>query len=95
MKNFLVLLKTSRPIGWIIAPLVFLVGLSYSGADLSFLPILQMLLLSFPYCLFVYGINDVYDYESDKLNPRKKFIEGVKLKPIHHPLIKKAIPQPL
>ena len=90
MKNFLVLLKTSRPIGWITAPLVFLAGLSYSGADLSFLPILQMLLLSFPYCLFLYGINDVYDYESDKLNPRKKFIEGVKLKPIHHPLIKKV-----
>jgi 4-hydroxybenzoate polyprenyltransferase len=31
-----------------------------------------MFLLSFPYSVFLFGINDINDYESDKINPRKK-----------------------
>jgi len=33
---------------------------------------LQIFLLSFPYSVFLFGINDINDYESDKINPRKK-----------------------
>lgn len=90
MKNLLLLLKTSRPFGWIIAPIVFLIGISSSSAELTFLPILQILLLSFPYCVFLYGVNDVYDYESDRLNPRKKLVEGIKLKPRYHSFVKRV-----
>lgn len=88
--KFLLLLKISRPALWVIAPLVFLVGLFYSGASLATLSVIQLVLLTFPYCVFLYGINDVYDYESDKLNPRKKLVEGIKLKKKHHDFIKKV-----
>jgi 4-hydroxybenzoate polyprenyltransferase len=43
-----------------------------------------MLLLSFPLSLFCFGINDIYDYKSDKLNKRKKLVQGVALKPKYH-----------
>ncbi len=86
--KLLLLLKTSRPALWVIAPLVFLVGLFFSGASLSTLSIIQLVLLTFPYCVFLYGINDVYDYESDQLNPRKKLVQGIKLKKKHHEFIK-------
>jgi 4-hydroxybenzoate polyprenyltransferase len=33
-------------------------------------------MLSFPFCIFLYGMNDVHDYESDRLNPRKKVAGG-------------------
>lgn len=69
------LLEVSRPLGWIIAPLVFLIGLYYSKAELGLLPIIQIVLLSFPYSLLLFGINDIYDIESDKINPRKRSIE--------------------
>ena len=29
-----------------------------------------------PYNLLVYGVNDIYDYESDLKNPRKGSLEG-------------------
>jgi 4-hydroxybenzoate polyprenyltransferase len=85
MEYLTTLLKVSRPIGWFIPPLVFLIGLLYSGARLTPLSILQALLLSFPYCIFLFGINDVYDYESDKLNPRKKSVLDLK----YHSLVKR------
>ncbi len=90
MGKLVVLVKTSRPLGWAIAPLVFLIGFSFSPGGLTFLPILQILLLSFPYCIFLYGINDIYDYKSDKLNPRKKLLEGIKLEPRYHSFIKRV-----
>ena len=62
--------------------------ISSGSTTITPLLILQILLLSFPACIFYYGINDIYDYESDKINPRKGFIEGVKLEPQYHPYIK-------
>ena len=56
--KFLLLLKTSRPIFWIIMPLIFSVGLFYSGAKFSTLAIVQLIFISFPYSIFLYGIND-------------------------------------
>ena len=32
-----------------------------------------------PYNLLMYGVNDVFDYESDRLNPRKGGVEGIVL----------------
>ena len=54
------------------------------------------MLLSVPYCIFLYGINDIYDYETDKINPRKGdlkgggFLEGIKLEPAYHSYIKRV-----
>ena len=84
---FMLLVKISRPLGWIAAPLAFLIGLFYSGARLSPLSVLQILLLSFPYCILLYGINDIYDYKSDILNPRKK---SINLDPKYHFIVKRV-----
>jgi 4-hydroxybenzoate polyprenyltransferase len=37
-----------------------------------------------PYNLAMYGINDLFDYESDLRNPRKGGVEGALLPPEHH-----------
>jgi len=48
--------------------------------------ILQIFALSIPLCIVVFGVNDVYDYESDRRNPRKNAnsFEGGVLDPAHH-----------
>ena len=65
----------SRPLGWIVAPLVFAIGLYYSNAAFNWISIIQILLLSFPFSIILYGINDIYDVDSDRLNPRKETSE--------------------
>jgi len=87
MNKLKVLIMASRPVGWIIAPLIFLAALTYSGAQLNTLSWIQFILLSFPFCLFVYGINDVYDYKSDRLNGRKYSFHGIKLDKKYHKLV--------
>ena len=72
------LIRISRPAFWPIIPTAYLIGLSYgpnglSHPGFSFTPIMliQLFLLSFPFCLFTFGINDLHDLESDRINPRK------------------------
>ena len=66
------LLWASRPVFWPVGPLIFLGGAIYSHATLSIPLLLSALMLSFPACLAAFGINDYYDYSSDRHNPRKK-----------------------
>jgi len=84
-----VLIKTSRPISWIILPSIFVAAFTISGAQWSYMATAQLILLSFPYSLYMYGINDIYDFKSDKMNPRKNSVQGIKLNPKYHQLIKK------
>ncbi len=80
-------------------PLVFCLGLTYGKHGLTdpafrFTPvmILQLLMLSFPVCLFTFGINDIHDHQSDKMNPRKTGMEGILLQPQYHrPVMMAAI----
>ncbi len=74
MQSLILLLKVSRPLGWVVAPLVFVIGFYYSNSYLTLLSIVQIILLSFPFSIILYGINDLYDYDSDRLNPRKKIL---------------------
>jgi 4-hydroxybenzoate polyprenyltransferase len=89
-KNFRVLFDASRPLGWIVEPLIFLGAMLYVHAPLSPLAVLQAILLTFPYNLFVFGINDIYDYKSDRINKRKTTIYGLALPPKYHSVVKKA-----
>ena len=85
----LLLIGVSRPAGWTTFPAFFLMGAVSSGsATITPLFILEVLLLSFPFCIAGYGLNDIYDYESDRLNPRKGLIEGIKLDPEYHSFVK-------
>lgn len=45
-----------------------------------------------PSILVVFGVNDIYDYASDLLNPRKSAtsLEGAILPPAHHPFVRRA-----
>ncbi|MBN1363935.1 MAG: UbiA family prenyltransferase [Syntrophaceae bacterium] len=96
-QKFLIFLKVSRFPLWITLPLVFFLGLAYGKQGLTdpsfrFAPlmIMQILMLSFPICLFTFGLNDIYDYESDKINPRKKWLEGLLLSEQYQGLVKNA-----
>ena len=44
-----------------------------------------------PYNLLMYGVNDVYDYESDIQNPRKGGVEGMRESRAFHPTILRAV----
>ena len=90
----ILLLRVSRPAGWIFGPLVFFHGLVISPAThLNLLTLIQLIILSFPASLITYGINDVFDYETDRINPRKHvkgIIEGIVLDPKHHSFVLKS-----
>ena len=57
---------------WIIFPLGYCIGLFLGGIKPNLFHIIQMFTLSFPACFVMFGINDIYDINSDKLNSRKK-----------------------
>ena len=85
------ILITSRPLGWLIFGVSylggFLVSKGFSNWDLQNILTLFSVtaILSFP----IYAINDIYDYESDKINERKKFaIMGGVLNPKYWELFK-------
>lgn len=98
IKNiFLLLIKISRPPLWPALPLVFCLGLAYGKDGLgnphfrwNALMVLQMVWLSFPVCLYTFGINDIFDFASDMLNPRKNSLEGIRLDKRHHRLVEAA-----
>lgn len=77
---------SSRPISWVNTAFPF--GLTYFLATGEFNEVLVIGSLFFliPYNLLMYGINDVFDYESDLRNPRKGGIEGALLEPKFHRL---------
>lgn len=82
------MLMVSRPILWIVFPVVFYIGLLQSGASVSLESIIIMLALSFPLSLAAYGINDVYDYKTDRKSKRKKGIQGYIVGPKDAPTVK-------
>jgi 4-hydroxybenzoate polyprenyltransferase len=77
---------SSRPISWINTAFPF--GATYlllnKEMDLTFF--IGTLFFLIPYNLLMYGINDVFDYESDLRNPRKGGIEGALLNKKYHKL---------
>lgn len=66
------IIKTSRPAGWVILPALFSIGAKFAGTPVNYLILFY---LSFPFSLLGYGMNDLYDYKTDRLNPRKKVSE--------------------
>ncbi len=76
--SFLTLLKTSRPRFWIYLLGPALIGmisaLSVNG-QWTWAAIGILLVFTFPANLFIYGVNDVFDQETDRLNPKKQGYE--------------------
>jgi 4-hydroxybenzoate polyprenyltransferase len=75
------LFLSSRPISWVNTAYPF--GAAYLVARGDHWSILAMVVgcvyFLVPYNLAMYGVNDVFDYESDLRNPRKGGVEGALL----------------
>jgi 4-hydroxybenzoate polyprenyltransferase len=62
---------TSRPVGWIASVGLYRIGLAYGEVRDSAATIVVSVALSWPFCLYLFGLNDLADAASDRLNPRK------------------------
>jgi 4-hydroxybenzoate polyprenyltransferase len=87
INNFVRLFKVSRPISWINTTFPFAAGYLMLGGHVDAHFIIGTLFFLIPYNLLMYGVNDVFDYESDMRNPRKGGIEGAVESKKYHKLI--------
>jgi|TARA_B110000977_G_scaffold95426_1_gene125929 4-hydroxybenzoate polyprenyltransferase len=78
------LLVSSRPISWINTAFPFAVAYFLGTGNIDVTLIIGALFFLIPYNLLMYGVNDVFDYESDLTNPRKGGLEGALLEPKYH-----------
>ncbi len=88
-RKILLLIRTSRPSFWLLT-LVYLAAFFDAKAPLKWQFLLQMASYTFPLWLFANGINDIYDYESDRINIRKKrfqYLSGGVLNPADNAFI--------
>lgn len=88
--RLLYLIQVSRPIIWPVLPLVYGLGLHASHAPLGTAAIVQLLLLTFPMNLVGCGLNDIYDYESDRRSPRRRAVWGAVVRAEDRPLVFRA-----
>ena len=80
----------SRPISWPNTAYPYAAGYLLSGGGFDAVFWIGTIFFLIPYNLLMYGINDVFDYESDIKNPRKGGIEGMREQRAFHPTIVKA-----
>lgn len=83
-------LAASRPISWINTAFPFGAAYLLFGGNPGWVFWLGCLFFLIPYNIAMYGINDVFDYESDIRNPRKGGVEGAVLSKALHPALLKA-----
>ncbi len=80
--NILEVLRISRPRFWLYEAATFgLVGTVAAIQGLSFFSQWEYWLFAFyfliPANILIYGVNDIFDYETDKLNPKKGTYEAL------------------
>jgi 4-hydroxybenzoate polyprenyltransferase len=73
------LVGASRPLSWVNTAYPFAAAYYLSGGGVDLALVLGTVYFLIPYNLLMYGINDVFDYESDLRNARKGGVEGVVL----------------
>lgn len=78
----------SRPISWVNTAVPFALAYLLDTQRLDWLLLVGFVFFLIPYNIAMYGINDVFDYESDIRNPRKGGIEGAVLpRSMHRPML--------
>ncbi|CAN5259908.1 prenyltransferase [soil metagenome] len=86
------LFVSSRPLSWVNTAFPFAAAYLLTARQVDATLIIGALYFLVPYNLAMYGINDVFDYESDLRNPRKGGVEGALLdRRMHRPTIIAAI----
>ena len=86
MKALTSLVLSSRPVSWVNTAFPFFAAYVFVNGRIDTVLIVGTLFFLIPYNFLMYGINDVFDYESDLRNPRKGGIEGALLDPKLHKL---------
>lgn len=70
------ILAASRPVSWINTAVPFVAAYLTTGGAFNVTFFAATFFFLLPYNLLVYGVNDIFDYESDVKNPRKGGMEG-------------------
>ncbi len=73
------LFVSSRPLSWINTAFPFAAAYLLTARTIDATFVIGTIFFLIPYNLAMYGINDVFDYESDLRNPRKGGVEGALL----------------
>ncbi len=73
------LFVSSRPVSWINTAFPFAAAYLLTTRQIDVPLIVGILFFLVPYNLAMYGVNDVFDYESDLRNPRKGGTHGAVL----------------
>jgi 4-hydroxybenzoate polyprenyltransferase len=73
------LLQSSRPLSWVNTAYPFAAAYLLTAGHVDVAFVVGTLYFLIPYNLAMYGVNDVFDYESDLRNPRKGGVEGAVL----------------
>lgn len=76
MNALVKLLQVSRPVSWLNTAYPFAAGYLIFQQSINPVFIVGTMFFLIPYNLVMYGVNDVFDYESDIRNPRKGSMEG-------------------
>ena len=84
MKALTSLFWSSRPVSWVNTAFPFFAAYLFVAEQIDLTLVVGTLFFLIPYNFLMYGINDVFDYESDLRNPRKGGIEGALLDPKYH-----------
>jgi 4-hydroxybenzoate polyprenyltransferase len=79
-----IFVQSSRPLSWVNTAYPFAFAYLAATQSIDWVLVVGSLFFLIPYNLLMYGINDVFDYESDIRNPRKGGVEGAKLGPHLH-----------
>ena len=87
INSLIKLFKVSRPISWVNTAYPFAATYLVLGGGFDAVFFIGTLFFLIPYNLLMYGVNDVFDYESDIRNPRKNSIEGAVEAKSFHPTI--------
>lgn len=86
------LFVSSRPLSWVNTAFPFAAAYLLTTREVDLVFVIGTIFFLVPYNLAMYGINDVFDYESDLRNPRKGGVEGALLDPrMHRPTIIAAV----
>ena len=73
------LFVSSRPVSWVNTAYPFAAAYLLTTREIDLALVVGTLFFLVPYNLAMYGINDVFDYESDLRNPRKGGTHGAVL----------------
>ena len=79
--------KSAAPSSGPCLPLVYALGLHAAHAHWTAAAIVQAITLTFPMNLFGCGLNDIYDYESDRRSSRRRAVWGAVVSADERPFV--------